>query len=392
MTIESVGSRCCGCRTCLEVCPTDAISVEIDQYGFEQVTINSARCVKCSRCISVCPIANVNTNTKKFSTGAAYSRNAFLRESGSSGGLFGVLSENIIQNKGVVYGAAFDPNLKLLTTRTNSLEGLKSLYKSKYLLCNTNGAYSKIKQDLDDGLPVLYCSTPCQIAALKLYLGKEYENLFLVDFACHGVGSQAMFDKSISYTERKNQSKIVEFEFRHKHRSASSHYYYYYKDNLGKERTGLYLFSPFYNAYCKQLVCRDICYDCPYAQEGRPSDITIGDFHTIEKFDSTIDRLAGVSMFAVNTEKGEAFFQNIRDDLCVRIFDWSILKRNNRFSTDGKIPKKRNGFLDSILYDSFNLTVKKFLLPWYDWKWLIYYHSPKTIRKIARRLFGELNL
>lgn len=387
ITIESIGDNCCGCRACVEVCPTAAISTKIDKYGFEQVIINSSRCIKCGQCISVCPIANVNTNTDKFSTGAAYSKKVNLRKIGSSGGLFGAFSEKIIQDKGVVYGAAFDPNLKLLTTRTSTLEGLKSLYKSKYLLCNTNGAYSKIKQDLDDGLPVLYCSSPCQIAALRLYLGKDYENLFLVDFACHGVGNQEMFDKSILYTEKKTQSKIVEFEFRHKLKNASSHYYY--RDNLGKERTGLYLFSPYYNAYCKQLVCRDICYDCPYAQEGTPSDITIGDFHTIEKFDSTIDRLAGVSMFAVNTEKGEAFFQNIRDKLSVKIFDWTILKMNNRFSTDGKIPKIRNGFLESILHDSFNLTVKKYLLPWYDWKWLIYYRSPKSIRKLARRLFGN---
>lgn len=387
ITIESIGDNCCGCRACVEVCPTAAISTKIDKYGFEQVIINSSRCIKCGQCISVCPIANVNTNTDKFSTGAAYSKKVNLRKIGSSGGLFGAFSEKIIQDKGVVYGAAFDPNLKLLTTRASTLEGLKSLYKSKYFLCDTSGAYSKIKQDLDDDLPVLYCSTPCQIAALRLYLGKEYENLFLVDFACHGVGSQPMFDKSILYTEKKIQSKIVEFEFRHKLKKASSHYYYY-RDNLGKERTGLYLFSPFYNAYCKQLVCRDICYKCPYAQEQRPSDITIGDFHTIEKFDSTIDRLAGVSMFAVNTTKGETFFKSICDELYIKIFDWSILKNNNRFVVDYKVPKLRTAFLDSIANDSFDLTVKKYLRPWHDWKWLIYYNSPKFIRKLTRKMLG----
>lgn len=385
-TIESIGNNCCGCRTCIEVCPTAAISVEIDKYGFEQVIINSFRCIECGKCITVCPIANVNVNTAKFSTGAAYSKNEILRESGSSGGLFGVFSEKIIQDNGVVYGAGFNPSLKLKTTRASTLGDLKSIYKSKYFLCDTSGAYRKIKQDLDNGLPVLYCSTPCQVAALKLYLGKEYKHLFLVDFACHGVGSQTVFDKSISYIERKTKSKIVEFDFRHKRKNASSHYYYYYRNNLGNERTGLYLFSPFYNAYCKQLVCRDICYKCPYAQEDRPSDITIGDFHTIEKFDPTIDRLAGISMFAVNTEKGEEFFKKNCGALSVKIFDWSVLKSNNRFLADYKVPKLRTDFLESLANDSFDQTVKKFLRPLHDWKRLIYYHSPKLVREFARRL------
>lgn len=391
MTIEVIGNRCSGCRACIERCPVSAISIYINEFYFEQPRIDYDKCIECGKCISVCPIANIEVKMDKFSTGVAYSKNSIVRQNGSSGGLFGVFAQEIINNGGVVYGASFDRHLKLKTTRAKELQDLDPLYKSKYLLCDTSGAFLSIKNDLEEGIVVLYCSTPCQIAALNLYLEKKYENLILVDFVCHGVGSQTLFDKSIVYTEKKIRSKIVEFGFRSKNvRNKTSSHYFFYRNSQGKTKTRLFLFSPFYNAYCKRLINRDICYNCPYAQEGRPSDITIGDFHTIEKYDTTVDRFTGISMFAVNTLKGENFLQYIENKLFIKKINWNILKSNNRFKIDEKFPKSRTAFYNTIIDESFEQAVKRFLSPWYDWMWLIYYHSPRLLRKSAKILYRVL--
>lgn len=175
--------------------------------------------------------------------------------------------------------------------------------------------------------------------------------------------------------------------FRYKVKNASSHYYYYYCENKKKnfDKQDLYLSFPYYNAYCKQFVCREGCYNCKYATEGRVADITIGDFHNIEKYDPAIDRFAGVSMFVCNTTKGEAFFNTVKDELFVEAFDWDILRSNNRFHSNGGRPQEQHDFMESVAIEPFDVTVKRYLRPIRDWKRLIYYKSPAFLRNIARR-------
>ncbi len=388
MSIKTIGSDCCGCRTCRSVCKFNAISVVTDEYGFEQMSVDIDKCRECGMCEAVCPEIQVKTGTERYSCGAAYALDAETKLQGSSGGLFGVFAKHIIKNDGIVYGAAFDETLKLKTTAARTVDELVPLYKSKYLLCDTDDKFVEMKEKLDNGQQLLYCSSPCQIAAFKLFLGKSYENLLTVEFVCHGVGSQTLFDKSIEYAESKLSAKIKQFIFRYKAKNATSHYYYYYCENKRKSfnKQDLYLFFPYYNAYCKQLVCRDACYNCKYATEGRTADITIGDFHNIENYDLQIDRFAGVSMFICNTLKGEDFFNSIKNELFVKEFDWDILRANNRFYTDGTRPVKQYEFMESVKNDSFEVTVKKYLRPAKDWKRLIYYKAPAFLRKSARKI------
>ena len=388
MSIKFVNADCCGCRTCKTVCKFNAISVVIDIYGFEQMSVDVDKCRGCGMCEKVCPMLHVESGSERYFCGAAYALDTDVKFQGSSGGLFGVFARSIIAEGGSVYGAAFDENLKLKTTSADTFDELVPLYKSKYLLCDTDDKFIEMKTRLDAGTKVLYCSTPCQIAAFKLFLNKSYDNLLTVEFICHGVGSQSLFDRSIEYSEKKMSAKIKKVIFRYKEKRASSHYYYYYCEREEKtfDKQDLYLSFPYYNAYCKQLVCREGCYSCKYATEGRGADITIGDFHNIEKYNSTIDRFAGVSMFVCNTKKGAAFFNTVKDELYVEPFEWEILKSNNRFHSDGSRPQEQCDFMESVATESFEVTVKKYLRPIRDWKRLIYYKSPAFFRNIARRI------
>lgn len=272
----------------------------------------------------------------------------------------------------------------------DTAEQLEPLYKSKYLLCDTDNQFKNIKNKLDQGYEVLYCSTPCQCSALKLYLGKDYDKLFIIDFVCHGVGSQNLFDESIKYLEEKEKITISNFVFRSKNRKAASHYYnyYYLKDNKLNKKGDLYFSFPYYNAYCKQLACRNSCYYCKYASRERVGDITIGDFHSIEKYIPAIDRFAGVSMILVNTEKGCELFNLIKNSLYFKSMDSDILYKNNRFDNNVSIPKKQSAFMKSVKEDSFNKTVKKFLTARGDFIKIIYYKLPSCLRKIIKKIAG----
>lgn len=385
--------KCCACRVCVQTCPKQAISVIFDKYGFERVSINEEKCVKCGICESVCPIINPKKNEGKRQCGSAYSKDQRIKYSCSSGGLFGVFAKKIIDENGVVYGAAFDENLHLKTTRAENFEQLKRLYKSKYLLCDTTGVFRQIKSDLVSGKNVLYCSTPCQLNALKNYLQKEYENLLCVEFVCHGVGGQKQFDDSISYVEQKKKIKIMDFGFREKFSKASSHYYYYYyyKDlRTGKEKLhrDIYMTFPYYFAYCDRLTCRESCYSCIYATENRVGDITIGDFHNIGKYEPGIDRFAGVSMFACNTDKGQKFFESVKDNLFVKEYDWLVIKSNNRFDGIEEPPKKRDRYLEMIAAGEYIQCVQTFFAYWKDWRFY-YYHMPKVLRTLGNKLLRK---
>lgn len=379
---------CCGCQACIQVCNHRAITKALDKRGFEQISVDPKACVECGLCEKVCPILSKPLfNSDHIDNYACYALDNNIKTNGSSGGVFGLFASYVISMGGAVYGAAFDANLKLKTTRATSILELAPLYKSKYLLCDTNGQYKQIKKDLNDGLIVLYCATPCQISALKLYLRKDYENLILIEFVCHGVGSQTMFDDSIKYIERKKGINIKSFTFRKKYKSASSHYYsfdYEHKGTKGME-TNLYLCFPYYNAYCKQLNCRPTCYSCQYAKEDRVADITIGDFHTIAKYDTSIDRFAGVSMVTSNNRRGSNFLNLFRDEMHITTYPWEVLRENNRFDGGSSTTALANAFMSTYETGDFNILVKQYLTPLKDWKRLLYYNLPKFVRRFVTR-------
>lgn len=390
MSVLKVGNNCCACKCCQNVCKFGAISFEKDHYGFEQVCIDSKNCVNCGMCEKVCPQIITAEFFAPIKCGWAYAVDEQEKFNGSSGGLFGVLAKHILKKGGVVFGAGFDADLKLKTAKAENFSQLTPLYKSKYLLCDTGKSFSEMKKCLDSGQTVLYCSSPCQISALKLYLGENYDNLLTVEFVCHGVSSQFLFDKSVDYVQSKKHIKITDFRFREKGKNQSSYYYSYKYISNGRQRekSGLYLSFPFYNAYCKEIVYREGCYSCKYANEKRCADITIGDFHNIGKYESEIDRFAGVSMFVINTQNGLVYWNEISPFIRKKDFDLEVIYNNNRFCTDGKVPDLRRQFFERLVNKGFKSAVLRYLLPVRDIKRIVNYNMPKFIRNAVIKLRG----
>lgn len=216
---------CCGCGACSVVCPQNCITMQEGTLGHLFPRVDQTKCVGCGLCDRVCPMQVNLKHCDRQTAVAAFAKDASTRFEGSSGGMFGVFSKKLLANGYIVYGAAFDEDLKLQCMSANTVEELSPLYKSKYLQSDMTGGFKKIKEQLRAGKKILFVSTPCQVYALKSYLMEDYPNLLTVDFFCHGVPSQRFFNQCLAEEEKALGSKILRYGFRaKKKRGATPHY------------------------------------------------------------------------------------------------------------------------------------------------------------------------
>lgn len=185
---------CCGCTACVHICPVKCIEMREGSDGFLYPVADSVKCIDCHKCEQVCPVEslfNLNTETESF---IAYNKNEEVRKQSSSGGIFTAVAEWILNSDGVVFGAAFDENFTVCHIAVSTKEELEKLRGSKYVQSGLGNAYPLVKQHLESNRRVLFTGTACQIAGLKKYLNKPYENLYTVDILCHGVPSPKIWN------------------------------------------------------------------------------------------------------------------------------------------------------------------------------------------------------
>jgi coenzyme F420-reducing hydrogenase beta subunit len=277
--------------------------------GFSYPVINEEECIKCNICKKVCPLSESKKSEKPRQEQECYygwHRDADIRHESTSGGAFSAMAELILEDGGSVYGAMFDEKFKVCHQESRIKDDLWKLRQSKYVQSETGNCYIEIKERLDNKKKVLFCGTPCMVHGLRAFLQKDYEDLVLIDFICHGVTSPLLFKKYLESLEKKNKSKIKKFRFRDKVTigNFSSLAYTTIEFENGKiisSGINSYLMS-----YMKGFMQRESCEECPYATLYRWSDITIGDIWGIEDNVPDIkDEFAkGISLILANSRKG----------------------------------------------------------------------------------------
>lgn len=340
---------CTGCRMCEQICPVQAIKMIENEEGFIEPQIDNEKCIKCGLCAKKCPQLNtvdIEDKLDKQIVYAAKNKNVQEQKNSSSGGIFSVLSNYVIENNGFVYGASFDENLKLSHIRIDNKEDLYKLRGSKYLQSNTKITFTQVKKDLEKDSMVLYVGTPCQIAGLRNYLGKDYEKLILVDLVCHGVPSQKLFDKYIKWLEKKNKSKILNYQFRNKEKTYWELGYkpkviFENKVKFTNGDTDIYV-----NSFLKGYTLREVCYSCKYTNINRIGDITLGDFWGIgHEYPKLYDK-NGVSIIIVNTQKGKNILNKVIKQIKIGEVDINkVLKHAQPLLQ----PAKRDTFRDNLI-------------------------------------------
>lgn len=313
-------NKCTGCGACMQKCPKACIKMEYDLEGFLVPAIETDICINCDICKKTCPQFNpVDFNSPIECYGVRNNNDDILMES-SSGGMFSILAEKVINSGGYVFGCGYTKNsdgyLKAIHFCTNKIDELQKMRGSKYVQSEIGNTYLQTKMHLDKNKWVLYTGTPCQIAGLRAYLSNEYERLITVDLICHGVPSPKLFSKYIEYCGNKVNGEILNYKFRDKSQKIGMYYYYYYykEKDTGKIKSkhGSRNRSGYFSAFSNGDTYRESCYNCPYSKSDRVADITIGDYFGINYQYPEFDTQKGVSSVLLNSEKGKDFFEKVK--------------------------------------------------------------------------------
>ena len=305
---------CTGCSACANVCPKNCIKMERDEMGFSYPVVDTDVCIGCGRCETVCPIITPAKENNPLSVIGAKNRDETVRSASSSGGTFFELAKSVISRGGLVYGCALDTDLVARHVKVDTVDGLSALRSSKYVQSDVGTTYREVKAALMDGREALYSGTPCQIAGLKNYLGKEYEKLLLVDVLCHGVPSPGVFEDYLKHLGEKFGSKPVSVNFRNKEKSWKRLYFEVKFEN-GKRYFTFCGYDRYMSMFLNNISLRPSCYDCRFTTVNRQGDITLGDFWGIGRKYPERDDDKGISLIIVNTEKGAKAYGEIADKL-----------------------------------------------------------------------------
>ena len=299
---------CVGCSACSSACIHNSIVLERNYLGFYNPSIDYDTCINCKACESVCPVINQisGVDPKELKAYAAYSLRDGIRKGSSSGGVFTELAECILEDGGVVFGAAFDSKYSVHHICIDSIGDLWKLRGAKYSQSNAENSFYKTKLYLDSGKKVLFSGTPCQIAGLKRYLKKQYSNLLCVDFVCHGVVSTEVWKRYVQYRASLDNNGILPtyINLRDKESGWRNYKYsvhFHYENDIDyREINGMDLFTRLYSS---DVITNSPCYSCSFKGHNRASDITIGDFWGIWNVLPEINCNNGVSLVICNNDE-----------------------------------------------------------------------------------------
>lgn len=359
-------SKCCGCCACVDVCAHHAITLKTDIEGFWYPEVDKDKCVDCGLCEKVCPELHIldlkkNDFEKPAHTIAAINKNMSVRWDSTSGGAFSALADVMYAQGGYVSGAVYNDDFSVSNYISNNQEDLKRLRSSKYLQSKAEGLYKQIRDLLRNGEKVLACGTPCQMAALRSFLRKDYDNLTIVDFICRGVNSPKVYRKYLDSLERKYGGKVVYVKAKNKELGWRNLTRKVVFDN-GKVYYGVRMDDDFRRGYHTNVFCRPSCYHCQYKGFPRMADITIADYWGIENVDKNLDNNIGTSMILLNSKKGIEYFEQAKEK-----FEWketrfeSILPGNIALRKPIEPAKiDRKAFFEDLDNGTFDDVVKKY--------------------------------
>ena len=307
------------------------------------------------------PIGNHYESRCKYLYG--YTKQDDIRRKSSSGGLFYELSQVILEDGGVVFGACYDKEMHQVVHKSTEETSIENMLKSKYVESKLGDTYKKIETYLKDGKKVLFCGTPCQAAGLYNLKEKKwsrYKNqLFILDFLCEGVPSYKIFQEYIKDSENKSEKEIETIEFRSKSYGWNVHCMkIQYKDGTSR------IIPSFSDSYMHTFIMdltmnRRSCYACPF-REKKYSDVTIGDFWKVSNVDKSCVDNKGVSAIFVNSEAGNILIEKARKNLYIKeLEDRDILQMEQHLDTSLYLDK-RNNFYTEFLSNGYNSAIRKY--------------------------------
>lgn len=376
---------CCGCSACAQRCPKRCITMTEDEEGFLYPKVDVSKCIDCHLCEKVCPVINQDEARTPLEVYAAKNSDDDIRLKSSSGGIFTLLAEQTIKGGGVVFGACWDKDWNVKHDYIDNISDLQRFRSSKYLQSVIGDNYLKSEQFLKTGRKVMFTGTPCQIAGLKHFLRKEYDNLLAVEIICHSVPSPGVWQQYLTtrlHTLKWNKSDIRNISFRDK-KTGWKTYSFVIENKDGNSFIELSSKNAFMRGFLADLYTRPSCHACPAKQLRSGSDLTLGDFWGIESLMPEIDDDKGVSAIIVNSDKGKQVLHNINVELYEVQYD-ELTTRNPALVKSFPITPKRIEFFKED-GSTFEEKVKRLAKKPFSMKTLAY----RIVRKIIPNMVVE---
>lgn len=305
--------HCSGCTACESICPVRAISMQVDEKGFLYPIIDQEICIDCGKCIRTCPIKNkTESNAEGYGCVALQLLDQSPLFQSSSGGVAYGLSRHVLNQGGIVYGAAYDDENRVSHIRVDRVEDLHRLQGSKYVQSNIQGIYPAVKQDLEHGKEVLFSGTGCQVGGLLAYLGKDYTNLITIDVICHGTPSPMLWERYLK--EEVNRYAPCRINMRDKTKGWANPCYTLYRGRKTLKQDMMNR-SSYLRLFLWNYGLREACFECSFKTRCHCSDLTLGDCWGMEGLVKTKnDDGMGMSMVFVNSKKGQGLLEKCEKD------------------------------------------------------------------------------
>lgn len=340
--------NCVGCYGCYNICPKKAIVMEEDEEGFRYPIVQQEKCIQCEACSRVCPVIHSIPDVEERTpdTYAAINEDWNIRRESSSGGIFHLLANYVLKQGGAVYGAGFDEQWEVVHQVAENQAMLANLRVSKYVQSRIEDTYYKVKKTLESGRQALFVGTPCQCVALKCYLNKEYDNLVLVDFICHGVPSPKVWRQYRTW--RTKGKKIDRISFRNKNLSWERYLLLFLFKNNNKYLAEDLNHDLYLKGFLQNLYLRPSCHQCKFCHKHRPTDLTLADFWGVQDVLPEMYDGKGTSLVFINSAKGKELFESLPAKKMKTEFDRAI--QYNPSMVRPSIPSKnRQRFFEEFI-------------------------------------------
>lgn len=339
-------TKCCGCGACFNICPKHCITMKADDEGFAYPAVDKDLCINCGLCEKACPVLHVPSLTRKPQAYAAKHISDEIKLKSSSGGMFTALAEYILARNGVVFGAGFDKNWNVCHQYVETIDDLDKLRRSKYVQSDIGRTFEQAKNFLIQGREVLFTGTPCQIAGLKNYLGKDYANLLTADIICHGVPSTAVWKKFLAETIP--ASSISAIDFRHKRFGWDASYlnislkngvnlpqaggvFKYCKGFLNRSK-GKFFRAIYTLPYTiSNIYERPSCHACAFKGKYKSADFTMADLWGVKAIMPEMYDEKGISVLMINSPKAESVFEKLAQNLVYKAVSLEAVAKYNPY-------------------------------------------------------------
>ena len=357
--LDFIGRKenCTGCSACYAACPVHCITMKKDEEGFFYPEADIEKCIKCGKCQKVCPIASSMTEDRSVTSQTvitARSKSHEVWKTSASGGAFTEICKAWGDETCQIYGAVMRDGY--VRHEIGEFKDIVKFRKSKYVQSNQEDTFSNVKDSLERGYKVVYSGTPCQVAGLRSFLRKDYPNLLLIDFICHGVGSPAVLRKCMNYVGEQRGFNCTNYLFRQKEyiNGQLSIYVSFYsktdkKDAAILDKTEDPYLSFFFNQLCLRPCCQE---NCRFRHPYRLSDITLADYKSsVKRKAIPIRDYKNYSSIILNTAKGKELHEQLVSNMVSKPSSvGEIAKINPLFFKTTLGNNNRNAFFQDFVF------------------------------------------